>query len=174
MRRRRNVEQGFYADGVFHPIRSSSDYNPKRGGDMAGRTMSEYARRGRKNPGTKAERAVRAQKASATRRVAVALAKYLKQQNPSVKLAGAQVEHLKGGVLKITPIKANAGGRAKPFAVVAYNVYGDMRQTVVSRHQSLASAEKAISRYERSRGRRVKGGDTASKGERYDIKEVAR
>ena len=107
MKRRRNVEQGFYADGVFHPIRSSSDYNPKRGGDMGGRSMSEYARRGRKNPGTKAERAVRAQKASAKRRVAVALAKYLKQQNPGVKLAGAQVEHLKGGVLKITPIKMN-------------------------------------------------------------------
>ena len=60
----------------------------------------------KKNP-TKAERTVARQKASAKRRVADALASYLKKVNPAVKLAGAQVEHLKGGVLKITPIKAN-------------------------------------------------------------------
>ena len=60
----------------------------------------------RPNP-SKVERAVASQKAAVRRRVAVALAKYLKQQNPGVKLAGAQIEHLKGGVLKITPIKMN-------------------------------------------------------------------
>jgi hypothetical protein len=62
--------------------------------------------RNRKNP-TKAQRATKARKASVARRVASALAKYLKQQNPGTKLAGAKVEKLKGGVLKITPIKAN-------------------------------------------------------------------
>lgn len=62
----------------------------------------------RTNP-TKAQRVSKARKASVQRRVALALAKYLKQQNPGQKLAGAKVEKLKGGVLKITPIKANAG-----------------------------------------------------------------
>lgn len=58
---------------------------------------------------TKAERAVASQKASAKRRVAVALAKFLRQQNPGAKLAGAKVEKLGGGVIKITPIKMNRG-----------------------------------------------------------------
>jgi len=61
----------------------------------------------RRNP-TKAERAVKAQKAAVQRRVAVALAKFLKQANPAMKTAGAEVQRLKGGVIKITPIKANA------------------------------------------------------------------
>jgi hypothetical protein len=106
VRRKRNIEQGFWANGVFHPIRSSSDYNPKRGGDMGDRSMSDYARRRRKkNPGTKAERAVRAQKASAKRRVAVALAKFLKQANPAGKYAGATMRRNKGGSITIVPIK---------------------------------------------------------------------
>lgn len=60
----------------------------------------------RKNP-TKAQKREKARKAGVQRRVATALAKYLKQVNPAAKLAGAKVEKLKGGVLKITPIKAN-------------------------------------------------------------------
>jgi len=60
----------------------------------------------RKNP-TKAQKREKTRKASAKRRVAVALASYLKKVNPAVKLAGARVEKMKGGVLKITPIKAN-------------------------------------------------------------------
>src|SRR5271166_5948314 len=63
------------------------------------------------NP-TKAQRATRAKKAATERRVASALAKYLKQANPGMKTAGAKVQKLKGGVIKITPIKANPrGGR---------------------------------------------------------------
>lgn len=61
----------------------------------------------RRNP-TKAQKREAAKKTAVKRRVAVALAKYLKQQNPGAKLAGAKVEKLKGGVLKITPIKANS------------------------------------------------------------------
>lgn len=69
-----------------------------------------YGGKGRqKNPGTKAERAVAAQKASAKRRVAVALANYLRQQNPGTALAGATVEKRKGGAVLITPIKVNNG-----------------------------------------------------------------
>lgn len=113
MKRRRNIEQGFWANGVFHPIRASSDYNPKRGGDISGSSAADlaaYARRRRKkNPGTKAERAVRAQKASAKRRVAVALAKFLKQANPAMKTTGATVTRLKGGGFTIRPIKAAKG-----------------------------------------------------------------
>lgn len=65
----------------------------------------------KRNPGgrklTKTQQREISRKSSAKRRVAVALAKYLKQVNPAVKLAGAKVEKLKGGVLKITPVKAN-------------------------------------------------------------------
>lgn len=63
-----------------------------------------------KNP-TKAQKREKTRKASVQRRVAVALAKFLKQANPAMKTSGAQVQRLKGGVLKITPIKANAGGK---------------------------------------------------------------
>lgn len=49
---------------------------------------------------------------SAKRRVAVALAKFLKQANPAMKTAGASIQRLKGGVIKITPIKANAAKSA--------------------------------------------------------------
>lgn len=75
----------------------------------------------RRNPGTKAERAVASQKLAAKRRIAVALAKYLKQQNPAAgKLAGAKIEKLKGGVLKITPIRANAGGKRAEWRACSY------------------------------------------------------
>lgn len=64
----------------------------------------------RSNP-TKAQRKTKTRKAATERRVAVALAKYLKQQNPGMKTAGAKVQKLKGGVLKITPIKPARGRR---------------------------------------------------------------
>ena len=59
---------------------------------------------------TKTAKRARAKTLSAKRRVAVALAKFLKQANPAMKTAGAKVQKLKGGVIKITPIKANGGG----------------------------------------------------------------
>ena len=60
---------------------------------------------------SKLERAVKAKKAAVQRRVASALAKYLKQVNPSGKFVAAKVQKLKGGVLKITPIKAPQKGK---------------------------------------------------------------
>jgi hypothetical protein len=78
---------------------------------LAARARAEQRGRGaRRNP-TKAQRRERTRKASVQRRVAVALAKFLKQANPAMKTAGAKVQKLKGGVLKITPIRANAGRR---------------------------------------------------------------
>ena len=68
--------------------------------------QSRPRHRKRSNP-TKAQKREKAKKASAKRRVATALAGFLKKVNPGTKLAGAKVEKLKGGVLKITPIKAN-------------------------------------------------------------------
>jgi hypothetical protein len=63
---------------------------------------------GPKNPGgrklTKLERKVRAAKKAADRRVATALAKYLRQANPGKKIVAAQVQKLKGGAVKITPV----------------------------------------------------------------------
>lgn len=61
----------------------------------------------RSNP-VKTRKRAKAHKASVERRVASALAKFLKQANPAMKTAGARVQRLKGGVIKITPIKANA------------------------------------------------------------------
>jgi len=79
----------------------------------------------KRNP-TKAEKKAAAQKAAVERRVAAALAKFLKQANPAMKTAGAKLQRLKGGVIKITPIKANAAGRKD--------------------YRSLASAQKAMDR----------------------------
>jgi hypothetical protein len=99
--------------------KARSLYGGKGERDYMGRPTKQavYVTKLYDNPGsrtrsrgrTKAERAVSSQKASAKRRVAVALAKYLRQQNPGTKLAGAKVEKLGGGVIKITPIKMNRG-----------------------------------------------------------------
>ena len=58
----------------------------------------------RKNP-TKAQKREASKKASAKRRVAVALAKFLKQANPAGKYAGATMRRNKGGSITIVPIK---------------------------------------------------------------------
>jgi UDP-N-acetylglucosamine:LPS N-acetylglucosamine transferase len=64
----------------------------------------------RKNP-TKKQKREKSRKASVQRRVAVALAKFLKQANPAMKTAGATVTRLKGGGFTIRPIKAVKRGR---------------------------------------------------------------
>ncbi len=71
-----------------------------------GTVKSEKPNSARKKP-TKAQKRVNASKRSKLKRVAKALKKYLQQQNPGMKLAGAAIQKLKGVVLKITPIKAN-------------------------------------------------------------------
>jgi len=77
--------------------------------------------RARKNP-TKAQKREKARKASVQRRVASALAKFLKQANPAMKTAGATVTRLKGGGFTIRPIKANpADGKYGVFE----NAQGD-------------------------------------------------
>ena len=72
---------------VFDDVMSPQTSNPRR-----------------KNP-TKAERAVKAQKASAKRRVAVALKNFLTKANPAGKYAGAKMQRNKGGSITIIPIK---------------------------------------------------------------------
>ena len=72
-----------------------------------------YGRRNsasRKNP-TKAQKRAKAKTAATKRKVASALATFLKKTNPGAKLAGARVQKLGGGVIKITPIKLNRGRR---------------------------------------------------------------
>jgi hypothetical protein len=56
---------------------------------------------------TKSQRKQRAKKTAAKTRIAKALRAFLQKQNPGMKLAGAAIQRLKGGVLKITPIKVN-------------------------------------------------------------------
>lgn len=90
-----------YWNVVWSPRRTA------RRDSETGRAGTQFAGRPRKNP-TKAQKLAKARKASVERRVALALAKFLKQANPAMKTAGAALQRLKGGVLKITPIKANA------------------------------------------------------------------
>lgn len=61
-----------------------------------------------RRPATKLQRMVNASKRATKKRVAVALKKFLHQTNPGAKLAGAKIQKLAGGVIKITPIRANA------------------------------------------------------------------
>jgi hypothetical protein len=70
--------------------------------------FQKFERSGRLNPSrsTKAQKREKAAKTAAKRRVAVALAKFLKQANPAMKTAGATVTRLKGGGFTIRPIKA--------------------------------------------------------------------
>jgi hypothetical protein len=56
---------------------------------------------------SKLQRALMTQKKRTERRVADALAKYLKVQNPGQKVTSAKIQRLKGGVIKITPLKSN-------------------------------------------------------------------
>ena len=78
------------------------------------------SRHGRKrsNPGggrklTKLEKKVRAAKKAADRRVAVALAKYLRQENPGRTVVGAKRTRGKGGRITLVPIFAKPNRRAK-------------------------------------------------------------
>jgi hypothetical protein len=76
---------------------------------------TDYPNPCKKNPGgrklTKLQKKVKAAKASAKRRVAVALAKYLKQANPGRKIVGARVYKGKGGSRRIVPVFAKRGKR---------------------------------------------------------------
>ena|SRR5258707_1165030 len=104
---------GSYSDEVWATSQVSAVRAFRaKGGDyrnysVKARAVKANASRRRNPPATKAGR----RKASVERRVAAALAKYLRQQNPGMKTAGAKVQKLKGGVLKITPIRATKRGR---------------------------------------------------------------
>ena len=71
----------------------------------AQKSKSDYREEGtRKNP-TKAQKREKTRKASAKRRVAVALKNFLKKANPAGKYAGAKMQRNKGGSITIIPIK---------------------------------------------------------------------
>jgi len=97
------------------------DYHDTRAGAVrkaarARREEKEYYRP-QKNP-SKLQRALMAQKKRTERRVADALAKYLKVQNPGQKVTSAKIQRLKGGVIKITPLQNNPTKRTVSFADV--------------------------------------------------------
>ena len=60
---------------------------------------------------TKAQKKVNASKRAKQKRIATALKKFLHAQNPAVKYDGAAIVKLKGGAVRITPIKAKRGTR---------------------------------------------------------------
>lgn len=80
----------------------------RRRNQFGGYAYEATIRRGRgavkKNP-TKAQKREKTRKASAKRRVAVALKNFLKKANPAGKYAGAKMQRNKGGSITIIPIK---------------------------------------------------------------------
>jgi hypothetical protein len=65
------------------------------------KTYTVYWTSPRSNPGRK-----KAKKASPSKRVSSALSRFLKRQNPAFKRAsGVRVQKLKGGVIKLSPMK---------------------------------------------------------------------
>jgi hypothetical protein len=64
----------------------------------------------KRNP-TKAQRRAKARNAAKKRGIVEAVHALVKKLNPTAKITGAEVVRLKHGVLKITPVKANAGKR---------------------------------------------------------------
>jgi hypothetical protein len=95
-----------------------------------------------KNPSrrlTKAQKRQNASKRAKEKRVALALKKFLHAQNPAVKTAGASIVRLKGGTIKITPIKANPRGLKKYWIVNGAN---DQLGTVEAR-----SAKEALKKW---------------------------
>lgn len=64
----------------------------------------------RSNP-TKAQKRLNAKRAARKRSIAKSVRALLKKANPSAKITGAEVVKLKGGALRITPIKSNRGRR---------------------------------------------------------------
>jgi hypothetical protein len=51
-RHMKNIEQGFYAGGIFHPIRGSSDYDSSRAGEgKSGRAAKSRAKRATRKAG---------------------------------------------------------------------------------------------------------------------------
>ncbi len=57
------------------------------------------------------QKRARASRAAKTRSIVKAVKGLLKKTNPSAKITGARVVKLKGGALRITPIKANPSKR---------------------------------------------------------------
>lgn len=60
---------------------------------------------------TKKQKSAKASRARKNSGIVKAVRSLLKKTNPSAKITGARVVKLKGGALRITPIKANRGRR---------------------------------------------------------------
>jgi hypothetical protein len=82
-----------YPKGAFHSMGSTG----------RGKPTSAAQRRAQKKQN--------ASKRAKQKRVATALKKFLHAQNPAVKYDGAAIVKLKGGAVRITPIKAKRGRR---------------------------------------------------------------
>jgi hypothetical protein len=85
---------------------------------------------------TKTAQRARASKQAKNRGIVKAVRSLLKKTNPSARISGAKMVRLKGGVLKITPIKANAGGLKRVLSE-----YGHQRRGGTGR---LASVRRAV------------------------------
>lgn len=111
----------------------------------------------RKNP-TKAQKRAKAKRAAAKTKVASALATFLKRANPGAKLAGAKIQKLGGGVLKITPIKLNAGRRSPRNGYVVYQ----SGRGFMSLRDANAAAKRESKQYGSARVENIDSGKTVA------------
>jgi len=100
----KNIERGFKdSQGRFHPIRSSSDYDPIRAGDnLPSELRKKFARSGRKKATKKAAKKV-AKKAvkKAVARGAAKLARRKRNPIPVDRYIKARVKRTRSGDIKI-------------------------------------------------------------------------
>lgn len=82
---------------------------------------------------TVAQKREKSRKASTERRVATALAKFLKANPATRNATGAKVQKLAGGVLKITPIRGNAAKHWQGWMVPGVNA-GFKTKAAAQRH----------------------------------------
>lgn len=103
--------------GVFSASLGFEDYRPA--GRLTGPKRRRYTVRwqgGAANPSrrlTKVQRLAAAASRAKKTRLAKAVRGLLKVANPAVKTSGASIVRLKGGAIKITPIKAHANRRGR-------------------------------------------------------------
>jgi hypothetical protein len=118
----KNVAAGFYDSSGFHPIRSSSDYDPDRAGDQYSQRRPA-AKRKKKATGRKSKPKARkhARRARPTVSRSALAAAFPRKRNPiPVKWATAKVRKLGNDIQVMLFPKKAAKRRKRPIVPLAY------------------------------------------------------
>ena len=91
---------------------------------------------------TKLQKKVNASKRSKKKRIAVALQKFLKTQNPAAKYAGAKIQRNKGSItiipVKLPQARGNPSQYGSPMSWTEYVILLDGREESIERTKSRA------------------------------------